>query len=129
MEKLERFKAWVGTLTGWKRWLFAFLLALLLIGAAIFFTFFRARDAGGNADSAGATDKSASGPTQPDPGEDDRRAIDRIAGEETGRVDGLVSRLPELGSEGQDLESRAGELVESSQDLIKEANRRSGQAD
>ncbi len=107
MENLEKFKAWIDKLPGWCRWIFAFLLALALIGASIYYTAFQPR-------------VPTAGPVRPSvPGRSD---IDRKVDHDAGIVDHLVQDdLPAMERNRQAMEARATDLLVESERLIAES--------
>jgi len=106
MEHFENFKAWVDRLPAGIRWFFSFVLAIGIIGAAIFFTCFQRRGVDG-------TGKPSV------PGKSD---IDRKVDSGVDRVGGLVQdELPALERNRQAMEARAISLLEESDRLIAEA--------
>lgn len=108
MEHFENFNAWVQRLPAWCRWFFAFLLAFALIGASIYYTFYRTR--------AADQPKHAGVSTRSD--------IDRKVDHDVRVVGDLVqNELPPLERNRQAMESRAVDLLDESERLIAEAKR------
>ena len=126
---IDRLKVWADKQKPFLRWLaFGF-----IAGAAMFFAILSAfrldGNRGGNTGNAATSSGTnwSPGISGKNTGEPDGQTVDKLAIEATERVDNMVDRLQDMAENGESLDSRLDDLVGSSQKLVEEANRRSGQ--
>jgi len=116
MQIMEKFAAWVAGLPSGIRWVFSFVLALVIIGAGI-------ASAAGFANRVPKPAKQAgvdSGATD----ELERHRADHAVSRSVGSMDAVFGQADGMEQDLQNLESESVDLVAGSKDLINEARRR-----